>query len=451
MLTEFYNRMKILLNQEDYEEFVESLQEKAVRGLVVNNKKIDIKSFLNNTNLDLTALPYDECCFVLNSDDKVGDLPIHHAGGFYMQEPSAMVAGLNLPIKDGDIVLDACASPGGKTFQIARRDNCCVISNEIDFSRAKILQSNVERLGLENVIVTNFTTEELNKLYPNTFDALLIDAPCSGEGMFRREEQAKTQWSQEYVQVCAKRQIDIIKNLDNTLKQGGYLMYSTCTYSLEENEYIAKQIVDLGYEIVELKDIKGAKSGFKIDNYATDYAKRFYPHSSFGEGQFVCLLKKVKTNYNQKKNYSYLVKELQRKESIIFNEFVKENLNNDWLKLYNSFCIKDSVVYYCPNKNLISDVKKVLSYGVKLGEINKDYFKPDHNFFTCFGNYFKRHITLDDKNATLYLKGYTFNTDIDNGWAVVNVLGASLGGVKVVNGLAKNHYPKGLRIINKKS
>ena len=443
---EFFNNMKSILNNEDFEKFCESFNDLAKRGLVVNNLKIDIQNFIKNLEMPLVSLPYGEDCFILNSDEKVGDKILHHAGAFYMQEPSAMVAGKILPLKEGDIVLDICASPGGKTFQIAKRlENGIVFANEINFERAKVLQSNIERLGLNNVVVTNFSSKELTDFYINRFDAVLVDAPCSGEGMMRKEKKAVNQWTGSLTDDCVKMQREIIDNVDKLLKENGYIVYSTCTYSPKENEQMIKYIVDKGYEIQNIGGIEGSTPGLSIKGYNTHLAKRFYPHSSFGEGQFVCLLQKKK-EAEQTIRFKPLTM-LRTSEIKLVNEFISAYTTAEFAKLIsNNLIVRDNVIYYCPNVKMVCADKKVVNYGVRMGEIVKNRFEPNHNLFTSFGRYFKTIIELDEKNCFHYLKGNTLNVSQPNGWCVVSYLGCCVGGGKIVNGVLKNHYPKGLRL-----
>lgn len=444
---DFFDKMKNILSPKEFGDFCSALNKPFKKGLAINFQKIGEKDFLDNFNHDISPLPYGNGCYVVDTDDKLGNEILHRAGAYYLQEPSAMIPGIVLPVKDGDLVLDACASPGGKTFQIAKRLNGTIVSNEIDFSRAKTLLSNVERLGLDNVIVTNFTTDDLARLYANKFDCVLIDAPCSGEGMFRKEEFAISQWSKEYVGQCVKMQNEIIHNIDKTLKTGGFLVYSTCTFSVEENEMNVAKIVDLGYEIVDIGRIAGESNGINLDGYSTELCKRFYFHKSFGEGQFVAVLRKLAPNSTSHKR-ERMVEGIGNSYKKLVTEFVTQFTNGQLLsKLQNNLYMKNDAVYYCSNASLIVRVNGVLSYGVKLGNIVKNRFEPCHNFFTAFGNYFNEKIKLSKKDAEKYLKGETLPTNCNNGWCVLTYLGVVLGGGKIVNGIVKNHYPKGLRTL----
>ena len=447
----FYSKMRSILKDEEFDLFCNSLDKKPKRGLVFNNLVMAKEDFLSNFKYSIEQLDCDSNCFILNDDVKIGADVFHHSGAIYMQEPSAMIPGLYLPLKNGDLVLDACASPGGKTFQIAKRLNGILLSNEIDFERAKVLNGNVERLSLSNVIVSNFTAEELAKNYPNKFDCVLVDAPCSGEGMFRKEDKAITQWSEEYVQVCAERQKQILLQYDKTLKEGGYLMYSTCTYSPEENEQIVSFLVDNGYKIVNIGNIAGSSEGLRIDGYNTELCKRFYPHKSFGEGQFVCLLQKEKTN--DLPQVSIRTSRFKVGTTVIklLTQFFKENLTLEALdKVKDNLFVKGDNIFYVKDLSLIIDQHKIVNYGVLLGSVVKSRFEPHHNLFKCFSDLFIRKVDVDEKTAYEYLKGNTFDYDIENGWCVVRYKNSCLGGGKTVDKMVKNHYPKGLRLINTK-
>lgn len=441
----FFDEMKNILPSNEFDDFCSALNTPYKKGLVVNLNKVSESDFLSNVYYEMKKLPYGQSCFLLDNDNKLGGEILHRAGAFYLQEPSAMIPGIVLPIKNSDIVLDVCASPGGKTFQIARRLQGSMLSNEIDFSRAKTLLSNVERLGLNNVVVSNFSSQDLAKYYPNKFDCIIIDAPCSGEGMFRKEDYAREQWSKEYVLQCANMQNEIIRNINQTLKTGGYLVYSTCTFSIEENEMNVAKLVDMGYEIVDIGTIAGESKGVKIDKYNTDLCKRFYFHKAFGEGQFVALLKKTaQTETSHRKER--IIKKVGNSYRKLVVDFVCENADEQLQKLIeNNLYAKNDAIYYTKNAELLVRDNAVLSYGVKLGNIVKGRFEPCHNLFTAFGNYFNKQIDVNKKDADKYLKGETLASTLDNGWCVVTYLSVVLGGGKIVNGIVKNHYPKGLR------
>ena len=246
MLNElFLARMKEYLNDE-FDEFLASYSNENVRAFTLNNNLISNAEFESIIDLNIKKIPYvHNGYYLLDKDVKLGFHPLHHAGAFYMQDPSAMCVVESVDIPSDYLVLDLCAAPGGKTIQLAQKVcDGLVISNEIDFKRAKALYSNVERMGLSNVIVTNNAPSDFLAHFENTFDMILIDAPCSGEGMFRKYPESQELWSLENVDVCHKRDIEIVDVAHKLLKKGGILVYSTCTFAKEENEDIVSYLLE---------------------------------------------------------------------------------------------------------------------------------------------------------------------------------------------------------------
>ncbi|MCQ2555897.1 MAG: hypothetical protein MJ149_01020 [Clostridia bacterium] len=427
---EFIDRMKRLLGK-DFPKFFDALQQEQVKALCVNEKKMGVEKFKQVADFKIEPIKYEKCGFYLDNEKK-GRHPLHHAGAFYLQEPSAMFTVNSYNFKGTEKVLDLCAAPGGKTIQIANRiKNGVLVSNEIDAQRSKVLFSNVERMGLDNVIISNDTPQNLAKAYANTFDVCLVDAPCSGEGMFRRGEEVTSEWNANLPLMCANRQWEIVKEADKMLKQGGVLIYSTCTYSLEENEGTVKKIIaELGYEIINI-DADFLNRGINLPE-----AVRLYPHIVKGEGQFVAVLKKLS------KNNLVAGRNAKINNSTMANRFVEENAT---LKLP---CFEmGEYVYAVKDVNLVKANVKYVALGVRVGKIENKRFEPEHYMFSAFGNNFLRKIDLklNDEFTQKYLKGETFNYNIADGYGAILLEGCPLGGFKAVNGIIKNHYPKGLR------
>ena len=442
---EYKERMKSLLGDEYplYENTLEQPPQKAFR---INTKKIAVEDFLNCCDLAKEKIPYVENGFYLDSQ-KIGNHPLHHAGAIYVQEPAAMAPAECAPIEKGWKVLDMCAAPGGKSSQLKAKigEDGVLVSNEIIPSRCKILTGNMERLGFKNVVTTCMDTEKLATVFPATFDMVMVDAPCSGEGMFRKEEKAVTEWSAENVKMCAARQINILENAAKTLKNGGYIVYATCTFSLEENEMVIDEFLQNHpeFEILPVKNeiINSTRDGIRFDGCKCEninYARRFYPHVSRGEGQFMALLH----NKNEGENYDFNTRKNEKIDSCVFDflDNVLESYDKSQVTMYNG-----NPIYFTPD----FEVKKGVAFscGVNIGEVRKNYIQPHHQFFMAMGDKFKRKIELplDSEDLRKYLHGEEINTDCENGWAVVTVCGCTVGGVKVVSGRAKNHYPKGLR------
>ena len=442
---EFLNRMETLLGEE-FDDFLKSYDLPPVKAFRVNTAKISVADFEKLNIFGNEKIPYTENGFYLLYD-KVGNHPYHHAGMMYVQEPAAMAPAECLDVEKGWCVLDMCAAPGGKTTQLKNKlgEDGVLLSNEIIPSRCKILTGNIERLGLHNTVTTCMDTEKLAKTFPKTFDLIMVDAPCSGEGMFRKDDTAIAEWSVKNVKMCAERQAQILENAAKLLKDGGYIIYATCTFSLEENEMTVDNFLQNHpeFEILPVKDEvkKVTADGILFDgckNKNITYSRRFYPHISKGEGQFMAVLH----NKNPKTETVKHPPKQQKVDPIVF-EFLEESLteyNKENVKMYNG-----NPVFLTPD----FEVKDGVAFcaGITVGEIRKNYILPHHQFFMGMGKYFKRKIQLsaDSEEIQKYLHGEEIVTDLQNGWAVVMVDGCPLGGAKIANGKAKNHYPKGLR------
>lgn len=444
--TEFETRMKKLLG-EDYPNYLEALNEPPVKGFRVNTDKISLKAFEKINIFGKEKIPYVENGFYLDFE-KVGNHPYHHAGMIYVQEPAAMAPAECIDIDPEWKVLDMCSAPGGKSSQLKNKlsEKGVLVSNEIIPSRCKILTGNIERLGLKNTVTTCMDTGRLAKVFPKVFDLIMVDAPCSGEGMFRKEEIAVSEWSYENVLKCADRQAEILENAVKCLKDGGYIIYATCTFSLEENEMTVDNFLKShpDFEIVEVKDTvkQNTVDGIAFDGCECEnikFARRFYPHKNKGEGQFMAVLH----NKNDKKPVyrSSAKTDKPDKALIAFLNDTLTGYNESNLSLYNG-----TPVYFTPDFEARNAT--VFSYGVTIGELKKNYILPHHQFFMALGHKFKRKIELlaDSEEIKKYLHGEEIPADTENGWAVVTVNSVAIGGAKVVNGTAKNHYPKGLRI-----
>lgn len=445
---DFENRMKNLLGDE-IEAYKTSLEEEPVRSFRVNTDKISLEDFKEINIFNTEKIAYSPTGFYF-SFDKIGNHPYHHAGMLYVQEPGAMAPAECFTIGEDWVVLDMCSAPGGKSTQLCNKlgKNGILVSNEIIPSRCKILTSNIERLGLKNTITTCMDSERLARLYPKTFDFIMVDAPCSGEGMFRKEQIAIDEWSKENVEKCASRQMEILENASKCLKNGGYIVYATCTFSLEENEMLIDAFLNSHpeYELLRVNEEveKNTSDGIFFDGCKCKnicFTRRVYPHKNKGEGQFMALLHNTdpesQTEIKKSKNSNVKID----KTVYDFLDSVLTTYDKDSVQMNN-----DTPIYFTGD----FDTTKATVYmkGVTIGEIKKNYIQPHHQFFMAMGENFKRKIELavDCDELRKYLHGEEFNTTCENGWAVVTVNSCSLGGVKVVNGRAKNHYPKGLRL-----
>ena len=453
----FYLRMKTLLGDE-IDDFVSSLSEPAVRGIRLNSIKNASKEELIEDGFSLTEIPYWKGAFISDGDDKIGKSPAHHSGQIYVQDPGAMSALSALEIKEGWRVLDLCSAPGGKSGQAAERigESGFLLSNEFVPKRAKICVGNFERLGYKNAMVTSLDTKEFKKYFNAHFDLVIVDAPCSGEGMFRKNENATLEWSEENVAISAERQREILDNAAPLVKPCGYLVYSTCTFSLEENEMQVDAFLerhsDFTIEKCQSALIEASSDGINFEgasNANLHYARRFYPHKSRGEGQFVALLKKKEGESAGKTVlYKDASCEASREEMNLVKKFFSENLSS--IPAGNVRKIGENLVLISHGCPVLP--KSVFSAGVLIGEVRRGVLHPAHQFFSCYGTLFKRKLSLtkDDERLKKYLMGEEIPApEIDsNGYVAVLYKSTALGGGKFSSGVIKNHYPKGLRNVN---
>ena len=450
----FKEKIKDVLGDE-FPSFIEALEAKdAVRGMRANLIKTTPEKISQDGEFSLEPLDYVENGFILREERAMGASPYHHAGMVYMQDPGAMASAAAVDVKPDWWVADLCAAPGGKSSQIAERlgEGGFLLSNEYVPKRAKIIVGNFERLGVKNAIVTSLDTARLKQMYEGVFDLVVVDAPCSGEGMFRKSEDAVNDWSEENVRISAKRQREILANAQGLVKPGGYLLYSTCTYSPEENEENLGDFLDKNpdFALVKVKDELIERTRPAIRRYAKsveniEYARRFYPHVSDGEGQFLALMQRDKnTNIKQRILYKDEAKPLSKQESAIVSAFFKEALRE---------APEGRVVKVGENISVISHDcpiprGSVFMSGVLLGEIKGTTLVPHHQFFSAYGDLFKNKVDLTriDERTEKYLVGEEIDADASvKGWCAVFFEGAPLGGGKASGGKIKNHYPKGLR------
>ena len=450
----FKKKMKTVLGDE-YPEFISALEGgEAVRGMRANLIKTTPEKLVGDGEFKLEPIPYVENGFILREERAMGASPYHHAGMIYMQDPGAMASAAALDIQSDWWVADLCAAPGGKSSQIAERlsKDGFLLSNEYVPKRAKIIVGNFERLGIKNAMVTSLDTSRLAEMYDGVFDLVVVDAPCSGEGMFRKSEEAIEDWSEENVRNCAERQREILKNAEGLVKPGGYLLYSTCTYSPEENEQTLALFLgdNPDFHLVRVKEKLEKMTRQAIKSYAPnveniEYARRFYPHVSDGEGQFLALMQR-EDNPSKKSRILYKdeAKPLSKQESAMIASFFKETLINTpdgrVAKVGENIVL---IPHTCPVPR-----GSVFMSGVLLGEIKGTTFFPHHQFFSAYAHLFRARLELrrGDARVEKYLAGEEIDADGNiKGWCAITFEGAALGGGKASGGKVKNHYPKGLR------
>ena len=446
---EFKKNIKDMIPSE-FENFIESYGFPCFKGISVNTLKITPDKLKETASLKLKPSPFSSNSFYIeNSEQKLGNSPLHHAGAFYIQEPSAASAVAALDPKPFDKILDLCAAPGGKSCQIAARlcGTGLLWSNEVVRNRANILLSNIERMGIRNAVVSSCYPELLCNKLQGYFDKVLVDAPCSGEGMFRKNSEAINEWSIEHVRTCAKRQLAILESAKTALKAGGILVYSTCTFSKDENEKVIEKFLlsNKDFEIIEINKEFG-RNAFK--KYAKDienieFARRIFPQDG-GEGHFVAKLRKKSHECNSKvKKYSY--KRNNKEMEKFFYSLFEENLYGNIEDINNNYFILPQELPDLSGLNLIRA-------GVFLGSLRGTVALPEHAVFMAANfNSVKNKVNfnLNSNDIFNFLKGYEIeipNIDLNSGFCAVAVDEIITGFGKYTNNKLKNHYPKGLRL-----
>lgn len=447
---EFLNRMEKMLG-DDYRAFLESYDNEKNSSLRYNPLKRHKEEFLKNYTFDLSPVSWEENGFYYYHEDKPGKHPYHEAGVYYIQEPSAMAPVHFLNPMPGDVVLDLCAAPGGKSTQIGARmqGKGILVSNEIHPQRAKILSENMERMGIANGIVLNESPDRLSKAFPDFFDKILVDAPCSGEGMFRKNEDAMEEWSLENVRLCAKRQDEILDCAANMLKAGGRIVFSTCTFSEEENEGSIKRFLERHPEFYVNKQ----EVAWGMEQNA--YGIRLWPHKVKGEGHFLCVIQKEGEIATCEKGGCYRMQKGQSiKEYKDFYEFCTETglLECDKADFVNgNYITFGEQLYLLPKDAPCFEKLKVLRPGLHVATIKKGRIEPAHALSHILTkDDFKNVVVLpaDGMEIRQYLNGQTLPVLEGKGWTLVCVDSYGVGFGKIAGNLLKNHYPKGLRSLH---
>lgn len=443
----FEARMKSML-KEEHNEFTKSMEQSPIfTGIRINTSKNGAQAAVLSEFGRLEKVPWCENGFYADKSVISGNHPYHIAGLFYFQEPSAMSTVSALPIEKDDYILDLCAAPGGKATQAGALlgKNGLLVANEIIKNRANILADNIERFGLTNAIVTNETPQKLAEKYPCFFDKIIVDAPCSGEGMFRKEPQAVDEWSIEHTVSCGVRQRHILDCAMKMLKGGGYIVYSTCTFAPEENEQVCAYILEnYNVELVEPKSLdmlSEGKTEWSKSDFDMSKTRRIFPHKNKGEGHFVALFRSLdeKTEKEAKKPNSN-----KCDGEKLYREFERKFLN---IALDGEFCLFGENLYLKP-KSINIDKIKVVRCGLHLGICRKNRFEPSYALCLALEKTdFKNTLdfTTDSEILKKYLMGETVRCD-ENGWCAVTVNGYPIGWGKASNGILKNHFPKYMRL-----
>lgn len=422
---EFLDRMAARLG-DSYPAFLASYDAPYTRGIRMNPLK-PCQTPVPGIGDDV---PWEPQGRYLSIDSPAGKLPLHEAGAYYLQEPSAMLPAAILDPQPGERVLDLCAAPGGKSTQLGARmaGQGLLVCNEPVFKRAQVLSQNIERMGIMNALVVSAMPAQLAARWSEAFDAIQVDAPCSGEGMFRRHPETREEWSPESPAGCAKRQADILDSAALMVRPGGRIVYSTCTLNATENEETVAAFCDRHPDFsLRAFHLPGADAPFGM--------LTCYPHLMRGEGHFAALL--VRGGASQPADLS-LDRSLRRPDQAqrqALLDFAADGPEPTAL-------LGDTMVHL-PN---FPDLRglKVLRAGLHLGELKGKVFRPDHAWAVCACPPGMARKELDEAQARAYLSGETLPLD-GRGWVLPSFAGLPLGWGKIADGILKNHYPKELR------
>ena len=461
---EYIEKMTELLGKEEFSLYQASLEEERSFGVRVNTLKISNSDFLEKLGRIINVkemIPWTSDGYYYDPFEKPdtempGKLPFYHAGLYYIQEPSAMYPAQQLDVKPGDKVLDLCAAPGGKSTKLGVKlaGEGLLVANDISQERVKALIYNLELAGVSNVIVTNESPENLSKKFNGYFDKILVDAPCSGEGMFRKDNEAVKSWGKFKTEVCAQMQREILEYAHIMLKPGGHILYSTCTFDPAEDEKMIEEFTTKypGYTLLPLEKVGGIADGL----YGMSDAARLWPHKLKGEGHFTAMLEKSTAETAkpvENKRISKSCKLLKEAPDEI-KTFWKKNMKGDMPS--GVYYTAGDGLYHLPCMPPDIDGLKVPKIGVNMGELNHGKFKPSQQFAMAYADCFARRICFkyDSEDVKRYLRGETITVsgDCGDGWLAVcvdieeNSKAGYVLGTGVLNaGMIKNMYPKGWR------
>ena len=422
----FMDRMKKQLG-DSWPAFERVYDAPAVRGIRFHPEKTC--SALQKIKADMERIPWEPEGYYTGPEAEWGKMILHEAGAFYLQEPSAMIPAAVFDAQPGEILLDLCAAPGGKSTQAgaAMRGSGILVCNEIVPKRARILSRNIERMGIRNAVVTNETPERLAAKWPEGFDGVLVDAPCSGEGMFRRDPETIAEWSEEKAAGCARRQTEILEEAAKLVRPGGRLVYSTCTFHPDENEGMVRRFLE------RFPDFEPEAFTIGEESVPEGY-RTFYPHEIRGEGQFAARFRK-RGNASAGLGESSLPYP-GREESRMLKALFSDAFPAEQIRKRGSF-----LLYM---KELLDlDGIRVLRCGLQIAEIRDRYLIPDHAL-ALSGIPCSIRQELDAGSAARFMAGETVLSG-ESGWVLACYKGIGIGWGKAGQGTLKNHYPKGLR------
>ncbi len=444
--------------KDEYDAYIKCLSDPMYHGIRINTRKISVEKFLEISPFELTPVPWTTNGFYYDEKKYTPSKhPYYYAGLYYIQEPSAMTPASVLDISEGDMVLDICAAPGGKSTELAAKLNGTgfLVSNDISNSRAKALLKNLELFGIANMCVVSEAPNKLSEKFYQAFDKILIDAPCSGEGMFRKSSSMMTAWEKNGVEMFAGLQRGILNEAVKMLKPGGSMLYSTCTFSPEEDERSVEYLLSLddSLELVPVPDYEGFCHGNpdwgETGNPSLKKCARLWPHHLKGEGHFVALLHKKNCEegstisrlsfkpFKPVDNVAAFFKHIDKSSGITFDK-IEENKGR---------------LTFIPEMAPDLSGLRLLRQGLFLGEIKKNRFEPSEALAMYLKKgWFDNEVDLkaDDERVIKYLKGETIeiSENVENGYVLVLVDGFPLGWAKNNNGTLKNKYLAGWRMMS---
>ncbi len=440
----YTEKMKKLLGGE-FDEYLKSFDHGRYYGLRANTLKISADELRKKLPFKLEPIPWCDTGFYYEADVRPSKHIYYNAGLFYIQEPSAMSTGALLPVKPGDRVLDLCAAPGGKSTQAAAKlgGKGIIVSNDISASRCKALLKNIEVCGVSNCVITNETPERLADKLPHFFNKIIVDAPCSGEGMFRKDEDAVKSWESHKTEYCQGLQREILHHADRLLAKDGIIAYSTCTFAPEENEGMLNEFVQKHpyYKVLRIDKSLGLDRGrpeWSDADKMFENAGRLWPHKVHGEGHFICLLQKTEGSEMPE---SYETEQRARnKELAEFYDFAEKYLDFDFTDKH--LFVHQGKVLMVPLGLGLKGLR-VMRSGLYLGDIKTKRFEPSQALAMALKKQQARLVvdySLEDDRLMRYMRGESFNEDCADGWVLVCADGYPIGWGKVQNGRMKNKY-----------
>lgn len=456
----FMAKMAELLGDE-FNQFEQSYSEPPAIGLRVNTLKVSVNDFSTLSPFALKAVgAHEPAGFLVTDDSKPGSHPYHGAGLYYLQEPSAMVVGGLVAAQPGELVLDLAAAPGGKATHLAAQmqGRGLLVANDIHTGRARLLAENMTRWGTRNTLITSAEPTHLATQFGPIFDRVLVDAPCSGEGMFRKllfaSKQEPFAWSEEIVLACSRRQTAVLHTAATLVKPGGRLVYATCTFAPEEDEAVIAHFLREfpQFELIDPPRFAGFGRGrpsWLNDSLADETLQkcvRLWPHQFPGEGHFIAVMQHVDNDKPQGFGKPLEFTPPGKKDLAIWQSFAREFLQTDFAE--ERLLLVNGRLYLLPELALETGKLHLIRYGLLLGEIRKGYFRPDHALALALTPEDVADVVTFAANSdeiAAYWQGLDLPSKGPDGWLLVAVDGFVLGWGKRVNGRIKNHYPRGLR------